>query len=115
LRDVRKNEAVLRAEPSLRPTVIAAHATRALAVDIVARGRVKVAFVFLGARAPGLTAYCADAVRDLVSLLGPDGDALIWQHDAHESSMMACGPAAKRLTDAPGRADVIAVLSDPKP
>jgi hypothetical protein len=115
LRDVRKYAAVLQAPPELRAVVTAAHATRALATDTVARKRAKVTFVFLDARAPGLAPYCADAARDLALLTGRAGATLIWLRDARPSSMMACGAAARRLTSAPGRADVIAVLSSPRP
>ncbi len=109
-RDVRRNEAVLFAPREIRARVLAAHATRALGTEIVARERAAVLFARFDARAPGLSAYCADAVRDLIALQGPRYPAIVWLRDGPRSLMMACGPAANRLSSNANRSDIVAAI-----
>jgi hypothetical protein len=88
---VRINKAVVGADEAVRPLVIAAHATRALATDIAAKRDPRAVFVRFDARAPGLPAYVADGVRDLVELAGPQAPAVVWVRDDNERRVCGLG------------------------
>lgn len=91
LRHARMSPAVKQATEDDRERVLAAHTTRGLATDIVARDLVRVAFVRFDARAPGLEHYVADAVRDLVQLAGSGGKAVVWLRDDTRTVLLLPG------------------------
>lgn len=110
LRHARASQAVQQAPSADRKTVLAAHATRSLAVEIVAKRKVNVTFVRYDARAPGLTAYCADGVRDLVLLVGSRGAVLVRVTDERDSRWIGYQAAASSLSPASSREEIVAAL-----
>lgn len=71
-----------------RPTVLAAHLTRALSGEIVAKHRADAVFVGFDDRAPGLEPFAADSVRELVELAGPKAACFIWLRDSRETRLL---------------------------
>jgi hypothetical protein len=107
---VRDSAAVRDAPDEVRAAVLAAHLTRALATDLLAKFRLRAAFVRFDARAPGLENFTADAIRDLHDLVGPRGVLLLWLVDEDRAAVFTNDAAAL-----PGREsasnDVVSLLA----
>jgi len=106
-----QNPEVVQAPDEHRSQVLAAHVTRALATEVVARRHPRAVFVYLNCRPPGLEIFCADTARDLSLLAGEKATVLIWLHDAQNRWLFADGPSVSRLPARPQRADIIRLLS----
>jgi len=113
LRHILKMNEIAEAPAESAPCLIAAHTTRAMATEMLAKYDLRAVFVELTA-CEGRAEFTVETLTDLVYLTGPRAVNLLWLEGGDRRIVLAAGSGEITLEPKPGRDELLAVLPNEK-